>query len=516
MADSSPHSTVPWATDPSRPRAVMARDIRKSFGGVHALNGLDLIVEAESIHAIVGENGAGKSTLMNVLAGSIKPDSGELEIFGQPMHLGNLQESRNLGVGIMHQELRLFGTRSVLANLFAGHEPRKGILVNRKHMEAVARPIMERIGLDCDLSTQVSSLSLSDRQLVELGRVLTEQPRIIILDEPTSALNARESDRLLGVLRELADQGTTILYVSHRLTEVFAVADSISVIRDGRTVLTQPTSNLDIPEVVKAMVGEVLATQEPMQGDVDARSGAIDLEVRHLANDTRISDVSITVGSGEVVGIAGLVGSGAEEVLLSLFGAVPARCSEARFPDGRGLPKNPHEAACRGIAFVPADRKSVGVMLQKSIADNVAQVSIGAVGNGPAIISKKAVLAMANSAIRSLSIKAKDASAPVNELSGGNQQKVVLAKWLEIQPQILLLDDPTRGVDIGAKAEIFRIMRDLANQGKSVVFRSTEIAELVHICDRIYVVRDGETTHEVAEVSEEELLGIINGGNAAN
>ena len=512
MIEHSDHSINPWAAEPSRPRAVVARQLRKSFGGVHALDGLDIDIAPHSIHAIVGENGAGKSTFMNILSGSLKADSGELEVFGQSMHQGDLKTSRDLGIGIMHQELRLFSTRSVLANLFAGHEPRKGLLVDRRKMAQIAEPVLERIGLNCPLDALVSSLSLSERQLVELARVLVEEPRLIILDEPTSALNGRESDRLLMILRELAQQGTTILYVSHRLSEVFAVSDEISVMRDGKKVLTKNSSDLEMSEVVRAMVGDVLAEQSHAKRTHSEAVTTVDLSVKNLTTGTQVSDVSITLGRGEIVGVAGLVGSGAEEILLGLFGAVPAKSTEAEYFDGGGLPRSPHEAAKRGIAYVPADRKGVGVMLQKSITDNVAQVSVGAIGAGPAILSKKLLNGMARSAIQELGIKAPDGDTKLNELSGGNQQKVVLAKWLEIKPQILLLDDPTRGVDVGAKGEIFRIMRDLAAQGKSVVFRSTELAELVNVCDRIYVIRDGKSVGEVAGVGEEELLSIINSG----
>ena len=512
MSEPSAHSTVPWAADTRRPRAVVARQLRKTFGGVHALDGLDISVESQSIHAIVGENGAGKSTFMNILSGSIKADSGELEVFGKPLHYGDLKASRDLGIGIMHQELRLFSTRSVLANLFAGNEPRKGLLVDRRKMRELAQPVLDRIGLKCRLDASVASLSLSERQLVELARVLVEEPQLIILDEPTSALNARESDRLIAILRELAQQGTTILYVSHRLTEVFAVADEITVMRDGKSVLTERSSQIAVPEVVKAMVGDVLEEQTHVHPPSDNTAKPVDLSVENLVTDGQVLDVSLTVGKGEIVGVAGLVGSGAEEVLLGLFGAVSAKSTEATFHDGKGLPRNPHEAAKRGIAYVPADRKGVGVMLQKSIAENVAQVAVGAVGRGPAFLSKKSMNVLADTAIAELSIKAPDGNTKLNELSGGNQQKVVLAKWLEIQPQTMLLDDPTRGVDVGAKAEIFRIMRDLASQEKSILFRSTELAELVHICDRIYVIRDGKSVGEVSGVDEEELLRVINSG----
>lgn len=504
----------PWAAPLGRPRAVVAEGLVKAYGGVRALDSLDITIDADSIHAIVGENGAGKSTLMNVLAGSVTPDAGNLAIFDAPLTMGSVEASRAMGIGLMHQELRLFPTRSVLANLFAGNEPHRFGLVDTAAMRAKALPVMERIGLTCSLDATVGALGLSDRQLVELARVLIESPRIIMLDEPTSALNARESDRLMGVLRELPSLGTTVIYVSHRLAEVFSIADHISVIRDGRIVMSEPAADLDIPTVVRGIVGESVSELARL-GHGGPISDETVLDIDGLSTREQVTQASLTVRAGEVVGIAGLVGSGAEEILQAIFGATPCKAVSARFHDGMGVPESPTRAARRGIALVPADRKKVGVMLGQSIADNVSQVVVGANGAGSFLLRSSVFLDRARAAIERLGIKAPSATALVSELSGGNQQKVVIAKWLEISPRLVLLDDPTRGVDIGAKAEIFRIVRELASQGTGVLLRSTEIPELITQCDRIYVIRDGVITDEVSGVSEEELLELINLGQAA-
>ena len=500
-----------WTADHGRPPAVRAVGLEKNFGGVRALDGLDITVDAASIHAVVGENGAGKSTLMNVLAGSVTPDSGELLIHGKPLITGSIAASKAAGIGIMHQELRLFPDRSVLSNLFAGVEPSRRGLVDTRAMRSRALPVLDRIGLLCDLNSLVGSLSLSDQQLVELARVLIEDPRVVILDEPTSALNARESERLANVLRDLPSQGTTVLYVSHRLQEVFAICNEISVVRDGRLVESGPTAEMSIASVVKAMIGgSNLAA--PRKASQRSASETVALRVSGLATYGQLHDATLDAAAGEIVGVAGLVGSGAEELLLALFGAVPCRSGESVYPDGGSRPSTPTAAARRGIALVPADRKRVGVMLDQSIADNVSQVSVGAIGSGSFMVSRKRLAERGRVGIRSLAIKATGPEVPVRQLSGGNQQKVVLAKWLEIEPSLMLLDDPTRGVDIGAKMEIFRIMRDLADRGTTIIFRSTEISELTTICDRIYVIRDGVITDVVAGVDEEELLAIVNRG----
>lgn len=515
MIDVAPgNDGSPWAASPGRPRAVVAQHLIKQFGGVRALDGVNIEIDANTIHALVGENGAGKSTFMNVLAGSITPDEGSLTIFDKPLPMGDVEASRAAGIGLMHQELRLFPTRSVLANLFAGRELRRRGLVDTRTMREIAEPVLARIGLECPLDAPVESLGLSERQLVELARVLIESPRVIMLDEPTSALNARESDRLMSILRELPEQGTTVIYVSHRLAEVFAIADQISVIRDGRIVMSQPANELDIPSVVRGIVGDAAAVSAPRTSPTFASTRTA-LRIEGLATTNQVSNASLYVQEGEVVGIAGLVGSGAEEILQAIFGATGCSVDSASYPDGRGVPESPTKAARRGIALVPADRKKVGVMLGQSIADNVSQVVVGARGAGSFFLLPSRLADRARNAIAKLGIKASGPDAAVSQLSGGNQQKVVIAKWLEIDPKLVLLDDPTRGVDIGAKAEIFRIVRDLAAQGTAVLLRSTEIPELIGQCDRIYIIKDGVITGEVSGVSEEELLALINEEEAA-
>jgi ABC-type sugar transport system ATPase subunit len=509
--------TVPgWTLDGRRPPAVRAEGLTKRFGGVQALRGLDLTVQVGRVHAIVGENGAGKSTLLKILAGILQPDSGSLEFDGSPVHIASVRHAQSLGVGIVHQELRLFPARSVLANLFVGAEPTRRGLVSVALMRERCAKVIDQLQLDVDLSAPVGNLSLSDQQLVELARVLLEKPSLLILDEPTSALSERESQRLLSLVRNLPSTGTTVLYVSHRLEEVFQIAEDLSVVRDGRVVLGDQRDALTIPMVVDAMVGRALSAAAATKSrNVDTSLAATPpaLSIRQLATYGQVRNVDLDVHAGEIVGIAGLVGSGADELLLALFGAVRVKAGKGTYPDGKSIPSSPTDAARRGVALVPADRRRFGVLLDRSIADNAAVVLVGALRDAPFVIRKRPLQAAGQRVIDRLGIKATPGTL-VGQLSGGNQQKVVFGKWMETRPSLVLLDDPTRGVDIGAKTEIFEIVLQLATEGCAVLFRSTEIAELTAICDRVVVLRDGVSVASVRGADDAELLRIVNQGSA--
>jgi ribose transport system ATP-binding protein len=493
-------------------QVISVRGLAKRYGGVKALNGLDLDLEANKVHAIVGENGAGKSTFMKILSGGVTPDEGTIEVLGERFSSFSVQSASKLGIGIMYQELRLFQHRDVLTNLFPDREMRIGPFIDRKKMAEIAIPVLKSIGLDVDLKQIVGELALSDQQLIELARVLIEKPKLLILDEPTSALNARESERLLDLVRLLPQQGTTVLYVSHRLDEVFSVSQHITVLRNGSLVFSKPTSELDIPTVIGGIVGEksVQAIVRKNSGEDSKIKKERVLEVANLSNGRQVVDISLDVAPGEIVGVAGLIGSGADELLETLFGARQKISGSVKFQGSEKQNLSPQNSVRDGIALIPADRKRVGLMIDRTVSDNLSQVSAGGFKRGTLFVSKSGLAATAVRLVEKFVIKTENVQVRVGNLSGGNQQKVVIGKWLEISPGLVLLDDPTRGVDIGAKVELFRLIREIADEGKGVLFRSTEISELTALCDRIVVVKDGVSTREVSGVDDAELIKLIN------
>ena len=494
---------------------ISVRNLAKSYGGVVALADMSITVRPGTIHAVVGENGAGKSTLMKLLAGAVQPDGGTILMDGAPVAITSPAAARAKRIGIVYQELSLFPERSVLANLFVNREPTRGGLVSLTLMEQRCRPVLAALGLDVDLRAPLGRLSIGERQLVELARVLLEEPRLLILDEPNSALNKPESDRLFAVLGGLRKRGITMLYVSHRLEEVFAISDVITITRNGRDVSTGATADLTMPEVIEGMIGQspkaLFPPPLPRAADAPRRQ----LQVEGLTGG-RLSEISFAAGSGEVVGLAGLEGSGVGDILALLFGTARAGSGSARFPDGRGLPAHPTEAARRGICLVPADRRHQGLMLDQSISFNVAAVAVGARNDAPLWYSPRTALARAARQIAALRIKAASGRVVANTLSGGNQQKVVIGKWLETSPVVFLLDDPTRGVDVGAKREIYTLMRQMSAKGGIVLFASTELPELIGLCDRILVIYRGRLAGDVAAsaVDSRRLLHLINTGEA--
>jgi ABC-type sugar transport system ATPase subunit len=486
--------------------AIEVTGLRKAYGGIHALTGMDLAVEAGIIHAVVGENGAGKSTLMKILAGAVQPDDGELFIAGEPVRLGSPADARAQGVNIVYQELSLLPDRSILANLFLDNQPTRMGIVDRGQMRRRARPVLDRVGLAVDVDESVASLGIGERQLVELSRVLIARPRVLILDEPNSALNERETSRLFGILRELSANEITIIYVSHRLEEVFAIADRITVMRNGNGVLTSDRAATSIPRIVEAMIGASQAELFPPRPPRRARSDRV-LVADGLTVEGEIDDISFEAYGGEVIGLAGLEGSGIATLLGVLFGTRQATAGRVVFPDGAGLPSSPTVAARRGISLVPSDRRHQGLMLEQSITTNVSQVAVGTA----------AMRAAAQRQIDGLRIRADGPGTIVGSLSGGNQQKVVVGKWLEVAPSVFLLDDPTRGVDVGAKQEIYRLIRELADAGRIVIFRSTELLELVGLADHILVLYRGRLAGrlEGGTVDDHGLLHAINTGRLA-
>jgi ABC-type sugar transport system ATPase subunit len=491
---------------------VAVRGLRKRYGGVVAVDNMNLTVRRGDVHAVVGENGAGKSTLMKALSGVVRPDAGEIEFDGVPAVIGSPVVARQYGVGIVYQELSLFPQRSVLANLFVNREPLRRGLVSIRAMEERSADLLDRLGLRFDVHLPVSRLSIGEQQLVELARVLLEEPRLLILDEPNSALNERETQRLFDVLRQLNRRGITMLYVSHRLEEVFSICNRVTVTRNGRDVLTRDRANLTIPEVIEGMIGapQTALFPPPLPKRTDREAAA--LVVKGLSGGA-LKTIDFTAQSGEIVGFAGLEGSGVAALFGILFGTQKARAGDAIFPDSLGLPRGPTEAARRGIALVPADRRRNGLMLDKSVLFNISHVAIGAL-NGVPWFNHGTALERAFRQIERLRIKTGSPDALAGQLSGGNQQKTVVGKWLEVAPRVILLDDPTRGVDVGAKREIYALIRRISADGRIVLFSSTELSELAGLCDRIIVLYRGGIAGEIkgSEIDGRALLHAVNTG----
>ncbi len=514
MTPPSPPETSPPETEPpvsALATALLATDdLRKNYGGVKALQGASLEVHAGEVHALLGENGTGKSTMMRILAGVERADSGTVALAGKTRDFRSAAEAREAGISIVFQELSLFPDLDVLANLFMGREPRRLGRVDRRAMRRRAEPIVAKLGLNFSLSAKVADLSLAERQLVEISKALLSRASLLILDEPNSALNAAESARLFSLIRELKADGTALIYISHRLEEVFALADRISVMRGGRLVLTDTCANLTISSVVEAMLGrkESIAAGRGKQRSPSDR--AITLRLDNVTAGDHLHEVSLEFGKGEVVGLVGLEGAGQQDVLRTVFGDLRPDTGSMTLADGTWAPAHPRAAARAGVAFVPADRTQAGLMMNRSIGDNIAQVRM-AIDAKP-FFRQGDLHERAQRRVDELRIKTNSTHLPANSLSGGNQQKIVLAKWLEVNPRVLLLDDPTRGVDVGGKAEIYELISALARSGVTVLFNSTEFIEYQAVCDRIVVFQAGRVKQEIdpATATEHVLAEAVN------
>ena len=495
---------------------ISVSQITKRFGGVLAVNDLSLDIRAGEVTAIVGENGAGKSTLMKILAGVVHPDEGRYLIRGTEAHFRSVRDANRQGVAIVFQELSLYPELDVLANLYLPHPPHTRLrLFDRKTAAARARPVLASIGLQVPLDARAGALTLGDRQLVEIARGLLVDADVLILDEPNSALNAVETERLFGVINGLRAGGKSVIYVSHRLEEVMAISDRVVVMRDGAIVKDTVPSETTIPELVRQMVGRDLEARaevmEPLPAS-EAPPGQLTFEAAEV--DRLLGPTTFQARRGEVVGLAGLAGAGPAAVFDVLFGRRRLTAGRVTMLDGGAIPSSISQAVRRSVAMVPSDRRKHGVMLERSITDNIAQVRALSLGRMGSMLSAADMERRAQGRIKELAIKTKTPRAPVGSLSGGNQQKVVLAKWLEADPNLILLDDPTRGVDIGAKVEIYRLIRELAQQGKCVLFKSSEMLEYELTCDRVVVFHNKASRMELtgSEISEHALLEGVNTG----
>ncbi|HEY3683308.1 MAG TPA: sugar ABC transporter ATP-binding protein [Streptosporangiaceae bacterium] len=499
-----------------------ARGVTKAYGGVAALTDGALTVEPGSVHALLGENGAGKSTLVKVVSGAVRPDAGELLLDGAPVAFHDTADAVRHGVAVVSQELSLFPDLDVLANLYPMREPRRGPLLDRRAMWAEAKPVLARLGLDAGPRTRVAELTLGERQLVEIARALLTGPRLLVLDEPTSALDAESSDRLLGVLRVLREQDVGVVFVSHILEEVLALSDTVTVLRDGRVVLSgADRRDLSIDDVVTAMLGPGFADPGPVAETVarpaaeaaDGTAGGA-LELLDVTLPGELSGVRMRAAAGEIVGLAGLAGAGHLAVLELAAGLRKAARGSVRLPGGRPVPHGLRRAVAAGVAVVSGDRRRYGLMADKPIWENIAQVrSVGQARDG-VLVRRGPLRERARRQVERLGVRCRGVDQRAGYLSGGNQQKVVLAKWLDADPSVLLLDDPTRGVDVGAKAEIHGLIRAAARDGAVVLLCSTDLDELALVCARVVVFYRGRIGTELsgAALTQHALLHAINTG----
>ena len=491
-----------------------ARNVRKSFGGVHALKGVSLAVNPGEVLAVIGENGAGKSTLMKILAGVQAPSSGELIVDGDARRIGSVQEALSLGIALIHQELNLAETLDVGANIFLGREPRRFGLIDSAQITREAARVLQQVGLAVSPDTPVSSLTIGQQQLVEIAKALSINARVLIMDEPTSSLSGHEAQNLLKLIRELRGRGVGIVYISHRLGEVHGLADRVEVLRDGENAGHLSRTEISHGAMVKLMVGRELSQFYPHQAHP---VGNVALEVRGLRTHAHPQQtVSFSIRAGEVVGMAGLVGAGRTEVLESLFGITPPLAGEVLVAGEAVQSDSPRSAMQAGLALVPEDRKHDGLVLEMGVRENLSLATLHR-DQRSGFLNRTKERALCEEMIPAMRIKTPNTEQPVQFLSGGNQQKVVIGKWLATRPKVLLLDEPTRGVDIGAKQEIYRLMEELASRGVAVLFVSSDLEEILGMSDRTLVLHEGRLSGELsrAELSEEAVMQLATGAGGS-
>ncbi|MGI3778623.1 MAG: sugar ABC transporter ATP-binding protein [Janthinobacterium lividum] len=494
------------------------RAIAKTFGPVRALSGVTFSAWPGEIHALMGENGAGKSTLMKILSGVHQADpGGTIHLAGAPVTIPDPAAARALGIVTIHQELALSPNLSVAENIWLGREPRRLGLVDRAAMRERSRPVLERLGVAFNAGTPVASLSIAERQLVEIARALAGDARVLVMDEPTTSLSARETDRLFALVRQLRAEGLAIIYISHRMAEIDALADRVSVLRDGASVGTLTRDELTAERLIRMMVGRDLSTFYTKSHAAPAAepSAAPLLAVDDIADGVRVHGCSFALERGEVLGIAGLVGAGRTE-LARLICGIDRRTSGTMRLEGRALAcRTPREAVDAGLVYLTEDRKSLGLYLDMSVRHNIA-IDVADRDARAGVMDFAAARRRSQAAIRRLSVRTGGDAINVGALSGGNQQKVLLARLLETGPRVLFLDEPTRGVDIGAKSEIYRLIDELARAGMGVVVISSEMAEIIGVCDRTLVMREGRLVGEIANrngrrITQEAIMSLVSG-----
>jgi ribose transport system ATP-binding protein len=487
------------------PPILKINGISKHFPGVQALREVTFEVEPESIHALIGENGAGKSTLMQIIAGVHQPDAGTVEFSREIVKFAGPSDAQAKGIAIVYQELNLAPNLSIAENIFLGIEPkRSGVLLDREKLKNETLAVLRRLGLQHHPDTIVSTLTVAQQQLIEICKSLVRNPRLLILDEPTSSLSETESAILFRVIADLKAHGVTILYISHRLPEVFSLCDTLTVLRDGRHVRTVPIEKTTEAEAVRLMVGrELLAFhRHPAESKGDAV-----LRVEHLSKKGQYENISFELRGGEIVALAGLIGAGRSEMALGIFGSPPADHGEVFLRGSKVHFRRPKDAVMAGIAFVPEDRANMGLVLGAEVGANISSAALRRVARGP-FVDRPAEHELIKKYVSRLRVRTPSYQQMARLLSGGNQQKVLLAKWLAVQPTVLIVDEPTRGVDIGTKAEIYGLFDELVREGIAILVISSDLPEVLALADRILIMRHGRLTGELSRenATEENVM----------
>ncbi|MFT3985994.1 MAG: sugar ABC transporter ATP-binding protein [Lachnospiraceae bacterium] len=485
------------------------KGITKEYPGVKALNEIDLEINEGEVHALMGENGAGKSTLIKVISGAIKPNKGTINFEGVQYTEMNPILSQKLGIGVIYQEFNLVPELSIAENIFLGRRLTGGFTVNRRLMNKKAEEIMKSFGLDIDVKQPVKTLTVAYQQLVEIAKTISNDVKVLIMDEPSAPLTNREIEAMFSIIRQLKEKGIAIIYISHRMEEIFEISDRITVMRDGEYVGTKPTKDTTKQELIKMMVGRTLNEQFPQ---LERKTGEVMLEVKHLSTAGLLKDINFRVRSGEILGLAGLVGAGRTETARAVYGADPITHGEIYINGKKVRIEKPENAIREGIAYIPEDRKRHGVLLEMSIKENISFIALRSISKAT-LVNKAADKKLAKDYIDKLRIKTPGMDQLSKNLSGGNQQKVVLAKSLAGKSNIIIFDEPTRGIDVGAKQEIYRLMQELAKEGMAIIMISSEMPELLGMSDRIIVMHEGEITGELCreEATQEAVLAFASG-----
>lgn len=490
---------------------IIMKDIYKSFGTNRVLTGVDFDLIEGEVHALMGENGAGKSTLMNILIGLHKLDQGTIIIDGKETYFANPKEAETYGITFIHQELNIWRDMTVLDNLFIGKELTTSAgFLNIKEMRKLARDQFKRLAVNISLDQEAGQCSVGEKQMIEIAKALMTNAKVIVMDEPTAALTEREIQKLFDVITALKKEGVSIVYISHRMEEIFTICDRITVMRDGKTVDTQPIVETNFDDVVRKMVGRELTDRFPVS---EAKAGEIVIDVKNISKKGQFQDASFFVRAGEIVGFSGLMGSGRTEIMRTIFGLETLDQGELLIKGKKVSIRNPSDAMKAGIGFVTEDRKDEGLVLDFSVRDNMVLTNLFSFAP-KGIINKKKEQQYVDVLINRLKIKTQSASTIVRNLSGGNQQKVVIAKWIGIGLSVLILDEPTRGVDVGAKREIYQLMNELAERGVAIIMVSSELPEILGMSDRIYVVHEGKINGVLSKekATQEEIMRLATGG----
>ena len=483
-------------------------DIDKSFPGVHALDHVHFDVNRGEVHALMGENGAGKSTLMKVLTGIYTKDSGTIEFEGKEVEFHNAREAQDAGVVIVHQELNMVGHLTVAQNIFIGREFKKGFKIDDKKMNEEAAKLFKRLNIDIDPTATMSDLTVGKQQMCEIAKAISHEAKVIVFDEPSAALTESEIAELFKIIRDLRDQHLGIVYISHRMDEIKVITDRVTVMRDGGYVGTLITKDCTKDDIINMMVGRVIY-EEPKTKSLVPDDAPVVLKVEHLNAGKMVRDVSFELRKGEILGFSGLMGAGRTETARAIFGADPKESGDIYINGKKVEINSPEDAVKNGIGYLSEDRKRFGIVVQKTIAENSTLATLEKYMKG-IFINKKKENEVTQKYVDSLATKTPSIDQLVVNLSGGNQQKVVIAKWLVRDSEILIFDEPTRGIDVGAKNEIYKLMNRLAAEGKSIIMISSEMTEILRMSDRIIVMCEGKVTGEIGieEVSQEKIMNM--------